>query len=236
VRGLDAKLNVCVISFTHAALKQDAQYAEWDCIVIDMQGRPSLDHLRSSRLAPPAVLLAGGPDPSWLRRMPEVCALIGRGCVSLRGRDHLHLDIADLLCRRCSLGPELRLISAVPTRLGTVLRSILIAGYVLGRRRALVGDLARHCGLPVRTLQSHLAGGLGVTANDLLGWSLAMHTLWRLDILGQTLKYAAQEAGYISATSMADYIKRHVGERPRTLVERGGFEALVERWHGLVVR
>lgn len=235
-RAVDANLNGTVVWFAHSDLQQNVQFAECDCVVIDLRARPSLECLRFPRLAPPAVLLTGGSDPSWLRQMPEACALIGRGCVSLRGRDDLRIDIATLLCEHRSLGPELRLINAVPSRFSTALRSILIAGYILGRRRALVGELARQCGLPVRTLQSHLASGLGVTANDLLGWSLAMHTLWRLDIRGQTLKSAALEAGYASPTSMADYIKRHVGERPRALADRGGFEALLERWRGLVTR
>ena len=107
---------------------------------------------------------------------------------------------------------------------------VVVAAVIVGASRTTVGSLARACRLPVRTLEEHLRRAHGPTPRRLSAWILALHTLWRLDICGWTLRRCALAAGYTVPEELSNYVARNVGARPSKLLGNGGFEALLQRF------
>jgi hypothetical protein len=58
---------------------------------------------------------------------------------------------------------------------------------------------------------------------------LTLHTIWRLDVLGWSLKRAAAVAGMLEARRLAEYVWRHTSVRPGKLLSNGGFNTTLER-------
>jgi hypothetical protein len=69
-----------------------------------------------------------------------------------------------------------------------------------------------------------------LAAKKLLGWSLVLHTAWRIEILERAPKQAAYAAGFESSAALGEYLHRHAGVRPRELSRPGTFGALLGRF------
>ena len=110
------------------------------------------------------------------------------------------------------------------------LEYVVAAAAIAGDRRRSVEDFASLCGFSVRALELRLQNSGGPVPRELLGWVLSLHILWRLDILGWQPKRVADSVSFRSVDTMALYVERWTGERPRRLLnEGGGFGGLLER-------
>jgi hypothetical protein len=110
----------------------------------------------------------------------------------------------------------------------------LIAAIALGRRRTTVTLLARAVGRTSRSLEYQLKERCGLTPRQLLGWSLGLHTIWRLEVLGLSMKRCAGLADYSDAEALARYIMRYTGSRPTTLLRDGGFTKVLDTFSTLL--
>ncbi len=232
--GGSAKLRVVSVLSCKSAYEVEGHLDRIDvgCVVLDPI--VASDWLRTSRaqelLASTPIVLRTALSPRTARLISELSSIVAIGRVSLVGTASVDRDIALMLdnpAPRCAdgalLGPR---INGLPSPL----RHAVIGAVSIGDRRMTVTELAGACRLPSRTLQWRLARTGGHTASDLLAWSLALHCLWRFDVLGWPLKRCTTAANFDDAGSMAMFIQRHVGQRPNAIVADGGFDALRERW------
>jgi len=174
--------------------------------------------------------------PEAARRITLIAGWLPNGRVSLRGFDDLNADVDELLQSPIAPTAELRVLEGLALGPPPQVHMAVVAAAILGRRRRRLADLARACRAPPRTIQWQLSHHGEQTASDLLGWSVALHTMWRVDVLNWSLKRSAVTAGFPSGDALSDYVCRHVGRRPRTLHLQGGFEALLGQWRGLLSR
>lgn len=179
-----------------------------------------------------AFVLRGSLSAGLLRLVQRIAATSVRVRVSLRPvpimmdlRDHgAGVDpVADIpiIAGLTPYWPE----SAFPE---------LVALVSCGSRRVNPATSAAVCGCALRTLQWRLRHAGLPPARTLLGWMLALQTLWRLDVLGWSLKRAASVAGMPDGRALSEYLMRHAAARPRELLHRGGFRATMERFAGLL--
>ncbi len=105
----------------------------------------------------------------------------------------------------------------------------LIALVSCGSRRVGPVATAGACGCALRTLQWRLRTAGLPPASTLLGWMVTLHTMWRLEVLGWSLKRAASVAGMPDGRNLSEYVARHASARPRALLHKGGFHATVAR-------
>lgn len=211
-------------------LLQAASAGRTECIVIDPALVRDWGRTKGARalLGEVPVVLRTALSSVAAQALIELAEWIPIGHISLCGDDRLAADIKQLLDVPVSPAPALTLLPKV----GSPLKREAIAAAVLGRRRSHLIDLARVCGLPTRTLQwrfERYAGG-ATTVSCVLGLSLALHTVWRMERLGWTLKRCAAEAGFHDAHCLSAYVQRHVGQRPRELMHGNGFDRLVGQW------
>ena len=186
-----------------------------------------------SLLAAVPVVLRGTPTQSGAREILAAAGRLTRGRVSLVGFDDLRDDVAHMLTHPCYPGPELAALKACGSRLLASVRGIVVAAAVLARRRTHVSTLASACGISKRSVEYRLARAGMQPARTLLGWSVALHTVWSLDLLHWPLKRCAAAAGFTDAEGLSEYVRRHVGERPRRTCDEGGFAAALLRWQTL---
>jgi hypothetical protein len=154
--------------------------------------------------------------------------------VSIIGYD----DLRDVLNRSSAEGlgatPEQRIIRRVVSASPVEARQIITAAIAAGKRRTTVQRLSEICGLPTRTMEWRLRSTGLPTARNILGWSVSLHALWRVDALQWPVKRAAREGGFHSQSALANYISRHTGGTPIELKEHGGFAMLLGRFAGLL--
>ena len=129
--------------------------------------------------------------------------------------------------------PTFRILTSCRAETHASASPIVAAVVVLGRKRTHVAEFAKASCIPVRTIEHRLNRCRLPCAGTLFGWSLALHTMWRLEYLSWPLKRCASVAGVADADALAEYLKRHVGRRPRSLLCSGGFEALLAHWSAL---
>jgi hypothetical protein len=149
--------------------------------------------------------------------------------ISLRGQDDLHtgiLGLRDNSAEQSAISRiALRLLPPVAARA----KDIVATAVVAGRRRTYVRELSRFCGVPVRTIKSRLSSSRLVNPEHLIGQMIALHSLWRLDVLAWSPKRAFLAAGFNSRDAWSDYVTRHAGAHPPRLLFDGGFAGLLER-------
>jgi transcriptional regulator GlxA family with amidase domain len=104
--------------------------------------------------------------------------------------------------------------------------AIVTAALVLGKRRVSVRDLAAVTDTPLRTLEWRLAQCDMRPANEILGFILSLHIVWRLEAMAWPLKRIACAAGFTSSAALCRYVQRHIGERPRTMMKSLRFDKL----------
>jgi hypothetical protein len=160
--------------------------------------------------------------------VPTIIALAattGVSRLSFRGASDLTVDLRQTLDGQPTW-PELPIIHTLCTSRGN---PILIAAASISSRRTGIQQLARLLEMAPRTLQLHCAQSRLPEPRALLGAMLALHTLWRLDILNWPLKKAAAAAGFRSTEALTNYIHRHTHARPTVLLRSGGFTYLLDK-------
>lgn len=201
-------------------------------LALDWLGEPAT----RSFLADSKVVLRASLSPQAARQIVRAAAWLPQAVVSLHGVDDLQHDVVQALSETLEPSVDLRMLETVRDLLDASIRMLIVGATVLGRRRASVLDLARVCTLSQRTIEYRLAKRGVAAARSILGWSLSLHTVWRIDGLGWSLKRCASEAGYDEPNALAEFMRRHVGTRPRELCEAGGLTSLLPRWRSLFQR
>jgi AraC-like DNA-binding protein len=85
-----------------------------------------------------------------------------------------------------------------------------------------------------RTLDQHLRVAHLPTAEQLIGWVLALHALWLWDLPGSTLERAARALGFNDASALRSLIVNRTGVSPTEVRRRGGFTYLFDRFMALL--
>lgn len=176
------------------------------------------------------VILRGALDEPFARLVSEWSWALSHCFVSLRPFDDLASDLLHVLDHGGTADPALIIVDAVAAFVPAEARVPIVAAAVLGRRRTRLPVFARCCSLSARALEYRLERHSLPHAGKLLGWSLALHTLWRHEVLGWPLKRCAAMAAFSESGSLSAYIRRHVRHRPHVLLESGGFMQLLARW------
>lgn len=176
------------------------------------------------------VILRGALDEPLARLISEWSWGLSHCFVSLRPFDDLASDLLHVLDHGGAADPSLVIVDAVAPFVPAEARVPIVAAAVLGRRRTRLPVFARCCSLSARALEYRLERHSLPHAGKLLGWSLALHTLWRHEVLGWPLKRCAAMAAFSESGSLSAYIRRHVQHRPHVLLESGGFMQLLARW------
>jgi hypothetical protein len=207
------------------------------CVVVDLETATTWLHDDGLRVAltSTSVVMQASLTVNSAQDILAMAQWPLRGRLSLRAYDDLCEDVAQVLSER-EPTPEFRLLASLGASVPGPVRVPVVASIVVGHRRARLPDLSRACGIPARTIEWRLRRYGWAEASQLLGWSVALHTAWRIDFLNWSLKRAAFSAGFSDATTLSDYVERHVGARPRHSYHDGGFDRLRARWLAVVRR
>jgi hypothetical protein len=221
----------------HSAGDVARQVSQHDvaCIVVDPLLAMALIQNGDPRqvLAGSPIILRSRLSPASANAIVAVASVCNDGCISLIGIDDLDAQVVAVAQSALSPSADLAIVNESDGDRPHPLRHAIVAAAAIGRGRAAVSDLARAMAVPVRTLQWRIASRSGLSTSDLLAWSVAIHTLWRLDVLAWPLKRCASAAGFSDANGLSAFVRRHVGQTPRELHRAGGFHGLLGRWHGL---
>ncbi len=206
------------------------------CLVVDVGLASSWVRTERARsiLAQVPVVLRMDITPGTARDVVSLAPMIPNGRVSLKGLDDLTSDVGVVFGLKWSPGPELRLIQAIPDQSEPPVRTILLGAATMGRRRTSAHALAMACGLALRTLDWRLHQARYPHARHLLAWSLALHTMWRVDVLNWSLKESASAAGMGTGANLSALVRRHTGRRPSEISRNGGFEEMLVEWQRLI--
>ena len=150
--------------------------------------------------------------------------------LSIRGHDDLAADLAHDFDEAQLAQPEMLLARHVLPHVPKEASNLIAAAAVASKRRLEVTRFATLCQVPVRTLEWMLQRSSVAPAWRVLGYFLAVHSVWRLDVLGWPAKRVAVTAGFASRQAWAGYLLRHVGATPTRLIRAGGFAWLLAQW------
>ncbi len=113
--------------------------------------------------------------------------------------------------------------------------ALVIATAIVGKARSSVTSLASVCRCSPRTLQSTFKRFGMSHPRHAIAWAVGLHAVWRMEALGWSLKQAAAGAGFATPEALANYVQRHMGNRPSCLVRDFGFDALATQFAQTVV-
>lgn len=154
--------------------------------------------------------------------------------VSLRGV----APLGDALTAALGGGREPRADLVILERIGSLVpravRAFLVLCAVAPSPRLHVGQAATLLRMTPRTIESRLAQAALPPAYRIIGWCVALHAAWQLDVLGRRPKQVAANLGFQSAAAAANLLARYCDASPTSLRVHGGFQAQLERFAGLV--
>ena len=150
--------------------------------------------------------------------------------IGLSGFDEIGASLRALVGLRSQRPATLRIIRTLPLPRKSREQLIVTAAVLLGCKHASVPTLAAACGSSTRNLQLFLTRRQLPPPKQLLGWALALHTVWSLEVESRTLKDVAAQAEFSSPEALANCVERHVGSRPVRILREAGFEHLLERF------
>ncbi len=197
--------------------------------------RSLLTALERSQAAGQAIRLLVRTDLSRLssRAVVDIARAGVDARISLKGLDELSADVEALASQSPEPAAEFPIVSELASRRRSASFDIAVGAVMVGRRRVGVRTLSELMGLSVRTLEARLKAERLPVPEALLGWSLSVHTMWRVGVLRWSVKRADIVAGFGTCESLAGYVRRHVGARPAALRRSGDFTELLERFVSL---
>jgi hypothetical protein len=209
---------------------------EIDCLILDPASVASFvgDYRHRLLLGARRIVWRCTLSASIVRTLRKIARIAPSGTLSLREFDNLASDVDAMLRRPIVPSPEMRMILEQPNACLQTIEFAVSASAILGRRRRHLGDLACACAISGRTLQWRLSQSSAPSPSALLGWATALHTVWRMDTLDWSIKQCASDSGFSTADRLSEYVRGHVGQRPRALLAAGGFDSLLSRWRSLV--
>jgi AraC-like DNA-binding protein len=113
------------------------------------------------------------------------------------------------------------LVGCVAPALPPPVAPIVVPALLIGTRKANAGTLARATMLKGRTMR-HRLSALGLpTATRLLGLVSGCHVAYETEVLGRSLRDAADDAGFGSEDELRTYLTRRTGLSPSAWRHRG---------------
>jgi len=137
-----------------------------------------------------------------------------------------------------ALGGEPRADAVILERVGPLVappvRAFTVLCAVAPSPRLHVERAASLLGVARRTLETRLAVAALPPAHRMIGWCVALHAVWRLDLLGRRPKQVAADLGFLSSAALANLLARYCRASPMSLREHGAFQAQLERFAALL--
>jgi hypothetical protein len=218
------------------AAKEGITTLVWDAARDASTLIPSVAQALSGRAAVDSILIQVELSDITCRLYLAIRRQLPHAILCLRGFDSLETMVSSLCAgaseRRGDGAIIERVVPLVPPDGG----DILTAATMCGHRRLRVDEFAKAYGTPLRTIEYRLGRSGIVPPREVLGWMLALHSAWRLDILGWPPKRVAAAAGFSSTDRWASYIWTHVQARPLAILNGGGFEGLLDRGCRAIIR
>jgi len=121
---------------------------------------------------------------------------------------------------------------SVPLRL----RAFVVLCAAAPSPRLHVARAAVLLGIGRRTIESRLARAELPPAYRIIGWCVALHAAWQLDVLGRRPKQVAASFGFASGAALANLLARYCGCSATSLREHGAFSRQLERFAALFER
>ncbi len=168
------------------------------------------------------LLVRADYSSSNMREIVALASVAAQLRVSLCNFDDLADDLTGMIADPPETNAEQMIIKTVAPRLDALVRHIIVVAAIIGKRRTHVTDVAHLTGLNERTLEWRFRAVGGPTPTKVLGWMVALHTMWRLEVLGWSVKRAADAAHFRDAAALSNYMYGHFGARPRRALELGG--------------
>jgi hypothetical protein len=197
------------------------------CCVRDAVSRALMTELLANNWP---VTIRTGLSPASIRTLISLSEVTPHVRVSLRGVDHLDVELKRLLDQASEPSAQLLLVQRCACKVPQRIRRIVVAASLMSHRHTSVKALAAACDISVRTLEWQLAAEHAAHARKLLGWLTAVHCAWRIDVLGWSLKRAAIEAGFSTVDNFGGFVARWTGKRPGDFCRDGGFATALSRF------
>lgn len=232
--GVPAELHFCetVAEVARASLRAPA------CIVWEVL--PS-DAARVELIPPEIIPMLSKSLPivrvsvsrAHVRSITRLAEAIPELHVSLNGFDDLLFDIRQAL--NGDFLPEAYpvILPTLGDAIGPSVEDVVAAAVIVGRRRMSVGAFLARCGLKPRAVQRRLCQSGLPTLRGFLAWSMILHSVWRMEVLGFPAKRVADLAGYSgpgATAALSELLNDHLGFRLRASCEPGTFAELMRQF------
>lgn len=127
-------------------------------------------------------------------------------------------------------GPEAVMLRKLPQGRSRTARLVITIAILLGARKRDVAALSAASGMSIRSLQRLLyAEGLP-SPRELLGLSMTVHSMYRIDCMGWSVASTSDFMGYRESHQLVHAISRRTGMPPRRLSHTAGFHEVLDRF------
>lgn len=154
--------------------------------------------------------------------------------LSLRGVAPIADALVAALGKQPDAGADLAILERVGPLVPFRTRAFLLVCAASPSPRLHVERASMLLGVARRTLENRLAAAGMPPAHRIVGWCVALHAAWRLDVLGHRPKRVAADLGFSSSAAIANLLARYCGCSPTSLRVHGGFQVQLERFAALV--
>ena len=156
--------------------------------------------------------------------------------VSIRKAESLAGAMRDALGSGGEGIADLAILERVGPSVPLQLRAFVVLCAAAPSPRLHVARAAQLLGVGRRTIESRLARAELPPAHRIIGWCVALHAAWQLDVLDRRPKQVAAAFGFASGAALANLVSRYCGCSATSLREHGAFRAQLERFAALVER
>lgn len=150
--------------------------------------------------------------------------------VSIRETEPLANAMRDALGSGGERRADLAIIERVGPSVPRELRAFVVLCAASSSHRLHVARAAVLLGVGRRTIESRLARAELPAAHRIIGWCVALHAAWQLDVLDRLPKQVAASFGFATGAALANLLARYCGCSATSLREHGGFQVQLERF------
>lgn len=235
-RSLDLRFSEAATDVARASLDGPACVI-WEILPWDA-GLPDLLPLETSRVfSQNRVIVRCQVSRPHMRWVAKLAVTVPDFCISLCEFDNLIPDIRALLKGDAIAEAYPSILASLPSELEPAVQEVIAAAVIAGRRRVSTDAFLARCGWQARTVQARLRKASLPSPHIFLAWSMVLHTVWRMEVLGLPAKRAAYLAGYSGSSAnvaLGEYLHGHVGLRLRESGTPGTFAGLLHQFGNLL--
>jgi AraC-like DNA-binding protein len=198
----------------------------------DRTGRPVAPTLEmlGRRQPAPAVLLYIPPTNAASRGALAIVASGVHVRIVFRGIDRLGDIVRDALAHSADPHVETTILERIAPHVPRSLAVFFALCAAKGSPQLTVARAAEWVRTPPRTLQDRLRRARLPAASRIVGWCCALHAVWRLDVLDQSVKQVVAQMGFPSRGALSNLLTRYCRCTPTTVHDHGGFSAMLDRF------